>query len=235
MDSDFYPRHPLGPWKEKPLYEDKVRRSTKCGKGHWENACIHCLKELSQYQTNPVVKNYVDKVYDYSKNLHTAERFGHSLILTGPVGTGKTALGTLLLREATGYSAWALSYRATDLVRCLSNFKNYDLLPSGCPVREGVLSVQFLLLDDVDYKGDAWNAKELEEVVRHRYDDDLPTIITTNMTREQMRNVEWMNTIFGDPEKYGRERVVDVDGLNWRRSTRPKGAGRRCCSHPIRS
>lgn len=53
--------------------------------------------------------------------------------------------------------------------------------------KEDYLNVRILILDDLgkEYKGAGFNDASFDEVLRSRYDKGLPTIITTNVSREK--------------------------------------------------
>lgn len=53
--------------------------------------------------------------------------------------------------------------------------------------KEDHLNVRLLILDDLgkEYKGTGFNDASFDEVLRSRYDKALPTIITTNVSREK--------------------------------------------------
>ena len=53
--------------------------------------------------------------------------------------------------------------------------------------KEDYLNVRILILDDLgkEYKGAGFNDASFDEVLRSRYDRGLPTIITTNVSREK--------------------------------------------------
>ena len=53
--------------------------------------------------------------------------------------------------------------------------------------KEDYLNVRILILDDLgkEYKGAGFNDASFDEILRSRYDKGLPTIITTNVSREK--------------------------------------------------
>ena len=53
--------------------------------------------------------------------------------------------------------------------------------------KEDWLNVRILILDDLgkEYKGAGFNDASFDEILRSRYDKGLPTIITTNVSREK--------------------------------------------------
>ncbi len=134
---------------------------------------------------------------------------GLGLVLTGSVGTGKTMLAALALKAvlAQGYDGLMTTY--SGLIDLLMN-SWHDEADRNWWMRK-VRNSSFLVIDDLgrERKGQRLVGAEeaertganrgmttyslpmaestLEEVIRHRVASSLPTIITTNLTEEQMR------------------------------------------------
>lgn len=122
---------------------------------------------------------------------HTLRPFvghGPSLLLLGPTGVGKThqAYGTLRHIAAGGVrSAWRAT-PAADLYALLRPRHNVD---SEAEFRKWA-SARLLLVDDI---GAAKTSEWIEEVnyrlVNHRYENELPTLITSNLTPKELAGV----------------------------------------------
>lgn len=113
---------------------------------------------------------------------------GPSLLLLGPTGVGKThqAYGALRHIAATGVrSAWRAT-PAADLYALLRPRHNID---SEAEFRKWA-GARLLLLDDI---GAAKTSEWIEEVnyrlVNHRYEHELPTLITSNLTPKELAAV----------------------------------------------
>jgi DNA replication protein DnaC len=112
---------------------------------------------------------------------------GAGMLLAGPTGTGKT-------HEAYGaVRAWAAAVVARTGVVIFGNVA--DLLDRARP--DGDLSVptiadaDLLLLDDLGaFKASEWTAEALYRIVDRRWADCLPTLVTTNMPPDALR--EWV-------------------------------------------
>ncbi|KQV20894.1 MULTISPECIES: ATP-binding protein [unclassified Kitasatospora] len=111
-----------------------------------------------------------------------------SLLLAGPTGTGKThqAYGALRLLLADGVR---LRWRATtsaDLHALLRPRPGHD----GERDFQELLRVPLLLVDDL---GAGKSSEFTEEVtwrlINHRYNEQLPTMLTTNLATAQLREV----------------------------------------------
>lgn len=103
------------------------------------------------------------------------------LFLQGPVGTGKTTLGTLAFRERMRREVKPGLWREfmALILELQAGFQTgrYEQLI------EAVAAAPILLLDDVGMaKPTAWRQEVLFVLVNRRYNDGLPTILTTNLT-----------------------------------------------------
>lgn len=106
---------------------------------------------------------------------------GPSLLLLGPVGTGKTyqAYGAVrLIVQSGAYCQWRFT-TAADLYAQLRPRSGVD---SEAVFRE-FADVKLLVLDDL---GAAKSSEWVEEInyrlVNHRYEHELPTLITSNVS-----------------------------------------------------
>jgi DNA replication protein DnaC len=114
----------------------------------------------------------------YVANLRGAYEGGRGILLAGDIGTGKShllaAAGHEIIRA--GYSCQFVS-----VGELFSNIKRG--FGSGC---EGfditeLKDVAFLLVDDVGAsRCTDWEVGILHELLRYRYDAELPTLLTTN-------------------------------------------------------
>jgi DNA replication protein DnaC len=123
-------------------------------------------------------KKILAAVKAYSAGLDAAYDEGRGLIMVGDVGTGKTHLAAALTHEMVRQGFDCRFVCTGDLFaeikRGFAKGENeFDIRP--------LQSVQFLLLDDLGAsRGTEWEVSVLHELLRHRYDTTLPTIVTTN-------------------------------------------------------
>jgi len=169
----------------------------KCPKCFGRNLTCSCYKgyffELAKIEANiptkfrnftlanvtePDSQKIVKKISKYLEKLRHYRKKGVGLYLFGNPGTCKTGLGCIVLMEALklGYSGYVTT--VVEYINLLT--KNFDE-ESGI-VRK-ISDVDFLLIDDVgreyqDEKG--FVSSRLEELIRYRADNLLPTIITSN-------------------------------------------------------
>lgn len=115
---------------------------------------------------------------------------GQNLILLGGVGTGKTGLGVALVREA---SLRGMTHRfgtAADILDAMRPRHDDASKPDTMAAEYALRSLQtvdLLLLDDLGAeKQTDWAAERLYLVINGRYERELPTIVTSNLTIDQM-------------------------------------------------
>ena len=119
------------------------------------------------------------------------------LLITGPTGTGKTTLASLVFRA---YAERGVTVVWTDFNQLIKRIRaTYDdgyTGPSQNQIVEAALSAQFLMLDDLgsgtrsEQRRNSLYAEDAIEAVRqifnHRLVKQLPTVVTTNLSKEQL-------------------------------------------------
>ena len=112
--------------------------------------------------------------------LDTGAERGQNLLLSGPIGTGKTGLAVAALRELFVSGRTVRLGTVPDLMQAL---RPQD--PTRQPGQDASIHdlqrVQVLLLDDLGAERPTeWQAEQLYMVINGRYERGLPTIVTTN-------------------------------------------------------
>jgi DNA replication protein DnaC len=107
-----------------------------------------------------------------------------ALLMGGP-GTGKTHLAVATM-QSFGL-ARSRFWKVPDFLEWLKDMaygKDYGLDPLLTPYRTGDF---LLVLDDLGVeKSTDWAAEQLYRVLDSRYDNELPTVITTNQGRDRI-------------------------------------------------
>ena len=147
----------------------------------------------SEYgRINPGVHlRYVNR---YLSKIEEVKRAGYIFILWGENGVGKTAIASILLKEARwkgfpGFFITSQQYMAENFLG--------SMFDDSLTVSERCRTVDFLVLDDIGKEAVGVNDKKdgrgvvsryYEELIRDRHSHMRPTIITTNLSPDQIKS-----------------------------------------------
>lgn len=133
------------------------------------------------------IKEEMDILRKYVKEIESNAKKGEGLFIHGAVGNGKTCLASIILGEALEkeYSGCFISFvNAMSIIRGMErgvDTENYE--------RENLQS-QFLVIDELSTSYAEVPTKSvkatLEELLRYRTNECLPTIITSNKTPKEI-------------------------------------------------
>lgn len=145
---------------------------------------------LSQV-TNPALKLSKEYVQDYIDRLEENQAQGRAPFLYGKVGTGKTLFGCVILMEAIKKNKSVCFTKVDECVNMLtSSWYDEDVKQE---FNDTILSVEFLMIDDL---GDEMRSvssnlvqSTINKVLRTRADNNRPTILTSNLEDNKLK--EW--------------------------------------------
>ena|SRR3990167_9127506 len=203
MNSAYYVRFALRDHPNPTILTEDVRQNSNIGANYWEAT-------LDQI---PNSFGYKRLIQGFIKLLPQLEPEGRSLLIVGQHGSGKTALASIVIRNVIAREGRGYMISAADLFDKLIKTPSV-ILPNGASLEEALRNIQFLGIDDLKkWLNHEWKDRILETIVRARYDEQLPTIITTNLPLKDIQACEWLRSIL-------RERflVVEVAGIDWRQS-----------------
>lgn len=128
-------------------------------------------------------------VWDYLEDGVARVRAGAGFIFTSPTGgTGKTLLATLLLKGLIGRGFDGYFTTFSEMIDTYTG--GWYSQETKKVFHRRILNARVLVLDDV---GKEWKGKNLElteatfdTVIRHRVNCGLPTIVTTNLSVDEL-------------------------------------------------
>ncbi|MCH8831335.1 MAG: ATP-binding protein [Chloroflexi bacterium] len=119
----------------------------------------------------------------FSEGVTAAARFAEDpqgwLVLTGPSGSGKTHLAVAIANRCIERNQTAFFIVAADLLDHLRAAYSPDNPVSYDELFEQVRNVPVLVLDDLSMaNATPWAQEKLFQVINHRYNNALPTVVT---------------------------------------------------------
>jgi DNA replication protein DnaC len=140
----------------------------------------HALPWLEEHQQMSL-KSIVDNVRHYA-----AHPDGW-LVLHGGLGVGKTHLAAAVAHESVARSETTIFTTVPDLLDHLRSTFSPQSTTSYDQQFEQMRNVHLLVLDDLGTESSSeWAQEKLYQLIDHRYNNKLPTIITTNVTLTEL-------------------------------------------------
>lgn len=165
------------PWWIQETLEREQRKLAANLPPHYSDAIV----------TDPGVREWVKTLLGIAKAERGRPwvRTGPSLLLVGGTGTGKTfeAYGAVRALATSGAAtSWTVT-TAADMYAKLRPRPNVDMETQF----ERFAQVPLLILDDLGAaKGSEWNEEINYRLINYRYEQHLPTLITSNIPPKQL-------------------------------------------------
>ena len=193
------------------VINEEVLAWANIGRAYWD-VSLDRIGDHLDYKR--VIRHYVRHMHDQF------EPYGTGLFLHGPFGSGKTSLACYVLRYCLARGGRSFFIRAQDLIRSVESF-NTIYVREGVPIEEMAKKVTMLAIDDVDLLDP--KLKHVETIMRWRDDNDLTTIVTSNLAANEKKSTQerslgdWVRSVAAQ-RLIGVQIVGPSDGgYDWRR------------------
>ena len=115
----------------------------------------------------------------------------NSIVLSGTYGTGKTGLVAAAINALALTGQRPLYTRVQDMLTSMKALMDNDDGERPEMLLDKVKRAPALVLDELSTnQTTAWRQDQLEELIRYRYGQGLPTLVTTNSSRDAIER-EW--------------------------------------------
>lgn len=139
-------------------------------------------RTFETFQVTAENRSAYEKCREYARGLNRQTQMG--LLLSGPVGTGKTHLAAAILKHAFGIG---LDAGLVSVPKLLEEIKDRFKDGTSRTLADKVTRKFFLVLDDLGAEqGTEWAQKELYLLINTRYEAKLPTVVTTNCDASEL-------------------------------------------------
>ncbi len=144
------------------------------------------------------------------------------ILLSGPVGVGKTHLAVSILKGLTERGFTCLFYEFGALLKEIQDSYNLNTKTSELAVLAPVLNAEILVLDELGAsKPTDWVKDTMAHIINTRYNDKKHTIFTTNYLDARSGTEETLEDRIGvrlRSRLFEMCRTVKIDGKDYRRN-----------------
>ncbi len=164
----------------------------------------------------PLQANSLEQAYNLSRQF--AQSLKGWLLLQGGYGCGKTHLAAAIANFAVGMGVPTLFITVPDLLDSL-RFAYQDPQATFEERFEEIRAAPFLVLDDFGTQNaTTWAQEKLFQILNYRYINQLPLVVTTNLTLEEIEGR--IRSRLQDP---GLVSVIRILAPDYRRPTKDIG------------
>lgn len=141
---------------------------------------------FKNWQMDTSNKKMYELGINYTKNWHQMKKDNIGFILYGGVGIGKTYLVSCI---ANNLLEQYIPVIITSSIALLGRYKQaYMDKQAEVTITSNLQQADLLIIDDLGAENDTtWVKEKIYEIIDSRYRDSKPTIITTNLTLQQLQ------------------------------------------------
>ncbi len=119
----------------------------------------------------------------------------NSLVLYGPTGLGKSGMVASCVNYLLAMGEMPLYTRADDLFSSVQATYKKDAEEASEEIKARYREAGLLVLDELSDGATADRRQILESVIRHRYNNRLPTLVTSNYTHAELEDLWGIRTL----------------------------------------
>lgn len=152
---------------------------------------------LSTFDWNRIGIQQADAILNYAEEFDDMLREGNGLVITGGTGCGKThlAVGLGVVGLGIGYEVFATLLGDVLMSIRESWGEHSQGRISEARLMEKLCTIKLLILDDLGSEQPTdWAKERLAHIVNRRYVACLPTIVTTNLTIDELET-RWSSRV----------------------------------------
>lgn len=145
--------------------------------------------DKEKYGTDKSPRKNMEEVEEIAKKfVENFENVKSNLLFSGDTGLGKTFLINSIAKEILEKSYTVFYQKAPNMLDKLMQTK-YENSKEYNALIDSILNVDLLIIDDLTEKTTDSKNIELFTIIDHRLNNSKPTIISTNLTLEDMQNI----------------------------------------------
>jgi DNA replication protein DnaC len=142
----------------------------------WPDGLKRCTFDNFEFTANPTLRRAYDLAWAFAEN---PQRW---LVLEGPPGSGKTHLVAAIKNDRDERGEQTLFKTAPDLLDYLRATYAPDSAVTYDKGFDAIRNASVLILDDYGaHSSTQWAEEKLFQLLNHRFNARLPTVITTNL------------------------------------------------------
>lgn len=173
---------------ERPKWDPEAARLRWAGvTKRFENATFSSYHVESDRQ-----RAEVERIVDYAHNFRDHFKAGRSLVMVGRPGTGKTHLGFAILRHllAASDKFTGRLVPVSELFRAIKSTWDRGSKKTEAQALAEFLSPFLLIIDEIGVQFDSQAESNLfYEIINGRYQAMLPTVVISNLSRNELIEV----------------------------------------------